>query len=246
MKPYKALGYVVVDRHPGTRSLIFEHQRVAEQILGRKLRPKEVVHHIDHNRSNNDPSNLMILKDQTSHILEHSSTKMKKLIIHPDGVREWIRIPHVCKICGKEFYGQRDEAKFCSAVCDGLSKVCREEHKCPQCKKIFLRVPTSDQDYCSYECYSKSRHAWITDRCLACGKPFQRTKSSRQRYCCMDHSPQHIEGMPEKFVVVSLLTRLSVNKAAEELGVTPSEMSHYRQAYAIPMKFHRFYRGKEN
>ena len=42
------------------------------------------------------------------------------------------------------------------------------------------------------------------------------------------------------------LVNETVNKAAEELGVTPSEMSHYRQAYAIPMKFHRFYRGKEN
>ena len=38
-----------------------EHVVVAERILGRKLRPDEVVHHIDRNKRNNDPSNLVVL-----------------------------------------------------------------------------------------------------------------------------------------------------------------------------------------
>lgn len=33
---------------------------VAERMLGRKLKPGEVVHHIDGNKRNNAPENLMV------------------------------------------------------------------------------------------------------------------------------------------------------------------------------------------
>ena len=47
-----------------------EHRVVAEEMIGRKLRPDEVVHHIDGNKSNNDPSNLMVMT-QSEHIKLH-------------------------------------------------------------------------------------------------------------------------------------------------------------------------------
>lgn len=47
-----------------------EHRVVAENKLGRALRRGEVVHHIDGNPKNNDPSNLMIIT-QRQHMLEH-------------------------------------------------------------------------------------------------------------------------------------------------------------------------------
>ena len=50
--------------HPWPRKhgLIDEHVRVLELKLGRRLRPGEVVHHIDGDKTNNDPSNLAPLK----------------------------------------------------------------------------------------------------------------------------------------------------------------------------------------
>lgn len=49
-----------------------EHRKVAEQILGRKLRPGEVVHHKDGDKHNNDPSNLMIFSSQAEHRKWHA------------------------------------------------------------------------------------------------------------------------------------------------------------------------------
>ena len=48
-----------------------EHRIVAEQILGRKLLPGEVVHHIDGNKRNNTPENILILKSQSEHAKLH-------------------------------------------------------------------------------------------------------------------------------------------------------------------------------
>ena len=53
------------------------HRVVAEQMLGRPLRKGEVVHHIDGNKRNNDPSNLMVFKSQAEHVKYHAE--------HPEG-----------------------------------------------------------------------------------------------------------------------------------------------------------------
>ena len=46
------------------------HRVVAEQMLGRPLKPGEIVHHIDGNKRNNDPSNLMVMT-QSEHCRLH-------------------------------------------------------------------------------------------------------------------------------------------------------------------------------
>lgn len=48
------------------------HRIVAEQILGRPLRPGEVVHHIDGNKRNNGPENLMLFDSQEKHAEWHA------------------------------------------------------------------------------------------------------------------------------------------------------------------------------
>ncbi|WP_071131351.1 HNH endonuclease signature motif containing protein [Enterococcus timonensis] len=49
-----------------------EHRVVAEEMIGRPLRAGEVVHHIDHNRRNNNPENLMVFPSQADHMFwEH-------------------------------------------------------------------------------------------------------------------------------------------------------------------------------
>lgn len=49
----------------------YEHHVIAEQKYGRKLKECEVVHHVDLNKLNNDPSNLYICRDNKEHRLIH-------------------------------------------------------------------------------------------------------------------------------------------------------------------------------
>lgn len=48
------------------------HRVVAEQKLGRELLPGEVVHHIDGNKRNNTPENLMVFSSQKEHADWHA------------------------------------------------------------------------------------------------------------------------------------------------------------------------------
>lgn len=47
-----------------------EHRVVVEKILGRPLKPWEIVHHKDGDKTNNDPENLEVMT-RSEHIREH-------------------------------------------------------------------------------------------------------------------------------------------------------------------------------
>lgn len=68
-------GYVLL-RMPGhhladVRGYVYEHRFVAEQKIGRRLEPGELVHHDDENRQNNDPDNLIVVSGNAEHFLLH-------------------------------------------------------------------------------------------------------------------------------------------------------------------------------
>lgn len=59
--------------HANTSGYVPEHKLVMEAELGRALKPDEVVHHIDGDRTNNHPNNLRVYENQNEHIrLGHS------------------------------------------------------------------------------------------------------------------------------------------------------------------------------
>jgi hypothetical protein len=70
-KSRDANGYVVLtSKEWGGNINRREHRVVMENILGRKIAPAEVVHHINGNRSDNRPENLT-LESRASHNRKH-------------------------------------------------------------------------------------------------------------------------------------------------------------------------------
>lgn len=53
-------------------SPVFTHRRVVEDLIGRGLRSDEIVHHIDFDKNNNVPSNLVI-QTRSQHRKSHTS-----------------------------------------------------------------------------------------------------------------------------------------------------------------------------
>ena len=69
-------GYILVkvgvDHHlADVRGYAYEHRVVAEQKLGRRLVDGEIVHHVDHDKTNNAPENLEVKAGIAEHNLEH-------------------------------------------------------------------------------------------------------------------------------------------------------------------------------
>ena len=84
-------GYILIKnrehQYTNSRGYVFEHRLIMEKHLGRYLRPDEVVHHIDGNRSNNDINNLIVLSQS-----EHHKLTNKQLWKNNRGSGDYVRV----------------------------------------------------------------------------------------------------------------------------------------------------------
>lgn len=76
-------GYVCIlcPDHPRAKSkkgYIAEHILVMEKKIGRYLNPREIVHHIDENKLNNNPNNLKLFKNKQEHFKFHGRLRKRK------------------------------------------------------------------------------------------------------------------------------------------------------------------------
>lgn len=93
------------------KGFVYQHQIVAEIILKRELLPNEVVHHIDKNKSNNDPNNIMVFATKGDHTSFHrkgcDESYLQKL---DNGSFITTQRAMVCPICGNK---KDSHAKYC-------------------------------------------------------------------------------------------------------------------------------------
>lgn len=88
----------------------YEHILVAEEMLDRPLKSGEVVHHLDSNRSNNSPDNLLVLSGPM-HAKLHTWMDKNIIIPKPDYQERIDRGCVRCQICDKPI---DSNMKFCS------------------------------------------------------------------------------------------------------------------------------------
>jgi len=78
-------GYVKIYKpeHPQAdkAGYVLEHYVVMEEKLGRPVKDKEVVHHIDGNRGNNTKDNLMLFPTSGEHIKHHAALRRREALI---------------------------------------------------------------------------------------------------------------------------------------------------------------------
>lgn len=85
---------------------VYMHMHVMSVKLNRWLDGDDHVHHIDHNRSNNNPDNLR-LEPPSNHSKLHNPRKIKS---------------KECKLCRKVFKPQSSDGIYCSTKCMGEDK----------------------------------------------------------------------------------------------------------------------------
>lgn len=122
----KTLGYIYcIDKespYANKQGKVYQHHYIICELIGRKLEPDECVHHIDRDRANNDPSNLLLLTKS-----EHS-----KLHQFEDNGYIYIEDLRECVLCGNTFtVSSTSTQSFCSVRCSSVSArrfdVTREE-----------------------------------------------------------------------------------------------------------------------
>ena len=147
-KRYNKNGYIVIEYPEHSKAFeigdgimgIYEHLLVAEEdVLGRPIREGEVVHHLDKNRSNNSPDNLIVLLNPM-HSKLHAWLDRNKII--PDA--EYFKRKQIgcvrCGICERPIeYGY----KYCSESCSkiGNRKVNRPDKD--TLKKLLWEKPST-------------------------------------------------------------------------------------------------------
>lgn len=74
---HKGYEFKYVPSHPNANSVgyVREHRLVMEKIIGRFLTKEEVIHHIDGNKKNNTPENLMLFENNSKHLLYERRSK---------------------------------------------------------------------------------------------------------------------------------------------------------------------------
>lgn len=71
-------GYVRI-KNKGEKKYKLEHHTVVESYIGRKLKGKEMIHHINFNRTDNRLENLYLFRCKSDHMRYHEFLKRNNL-----------------------------------------------------------------------------------------------------------------------------------------------------------------------
>ena len=103
------------------KGYVYQHIVVAEGKLGRSLGDEEVVHHLDENKHNNNPDNLVVFVNNSAHSRYHKCKNNGEFIHYEDGSVGFAKNPEkrICKTCGNVYYKDAEWTSddHCSLEC---------------------------------------------------------------------------------------------------------------------------------
>lgn len=138
------------------------------------------IHHIDRDKSNNDISNLELMKSE-SHKALHSKERGVKNVKsgHLDSIRPMTKEWHQSEK-GRDWH-----RKHYQRTKDKIHE--KKEFECENCHTIFIAEITGNNRFCSNKCKSSWRRKSGVDdearRCIICGKEFTVNKYEKTRTC---------------------------------------------------------------
>lgn len=102
------------------------HQKVVEDILGKKLPKGAQIHHIDGDKHNNEPSNLIVCPDQKYHHLLHIRQRTLDAGYNPN-------LDKFCPDCKEyklftDFYKNKAHGDGYATVCKICDNIRRKRH----------------------------------------------------------------------------------------------------------------------
>lgn len=120
-----------------SNGVVYEHILVAEEKLGRKLNNFETVHHLDENKLNNNPDNLIVFRTSGDHTAFHNGSKIYRI----DDVYVAEDNTKFCPICGNI---KSNKGLLCR---DCRNNIKQKESKIPnkvELEKLLLQMSISD------------------------------------------------------------------------------------------------------
>lgn len=158
------------------------HRYVYERVNG-KIPNGMQIHHIDHDKGNNEPENLELLT-----VRQHRQRHSEEM---SDELREKLHANMLCKAIpaaaswhgsaeGHKWHKQHYE-QMCAAMHVTVKRICK------QCGRAFDGVLNENNAFCSNACRSAWRRASGVDnedrKCVICGTTFSVNKYAKT-VCC--------------------------------------------------------------
>lgn len=175
----KKTGYYLSGVINGKRKRL--HRYVWEQINGEIPKGYD-IHHIDHNKDNNDISNLELLasiRHKQVHGMEltkeqrNEYTKILEEKARPKAI-EWHKSKEGIK-------WHKEQYKI------SLGNIKPQQFTCMNCGKVFDAYSNGKNKYCSEKCCSAYRRKSGIDnekrKCIICGSEFECNRYSKKQKC---------------------------------------------------------------